>query len=516
MINRTRRRDIGEFTTRKPETVTVEFTRRQRRLHDDLLDVVARILAVLPRPAEREVHDDDDPPAGGELPLRAGAAARRTCSSGKLDRLELMEASDSDEEVDLGFVDEVRGDIEGLLDAGAAARSARTRRSRRSSRCSRTRAGCANNKALVFSTFRHTLAYLATHTAEHRAARRPRPRRRAGRGARRSAPPVRAAEGGPRRDRRPAVVGGRLRGSRLPVLRPAGQLRPAVESDADRAAHRPHRPLRAEERDGRDRQPHHAGHGRCRHLRALPVRGSACSSTRSAAARRSSARSPQDLHDIAESFTLTAESGEERLQQLADNCIRQIREEQELESKQAELFGLNVPGQHWREEIEAAESFWLSPDALQGSVRAYLAGRLGSDSRAPPRRQAAQDAAAQPGGAARAARGLQAAAALARADRPAVGEVAQGRTADARRHVRPGDGGRELPSRSPVRPAPAGEAGGAVPGGGRAVRVSLTVRASELPPACIRSRCTAGAKSVCAQTRRWCRSARMRVSRLHC
>ena len=45
MINRTCRRDIGEFTTCRPETLTVEFTPDQRRLHDDLLDVVSRILA---------------------------------------------------------------------------------------------------------------------------------------------------------------------------------------------------------------------------------------------------------------------------------------------------------------------------------------------------------------------------------------------------------------------------------------------------------------------------------------
>src|SRR5439155_26500997 len=30
LINRTRRRDIGEFTTRKPETLTVEFTADQK------------------------------------------------------------------------------------------------------------------------------------------------------------------------------------------------------------------------------------------------------------------------------------------------------------------------------------------------------------------------------------------------------------------------------------------------------------------------------------------------------
>ena len=45
LINRTRRRDIGEFTVRKPETLTVEFTDGQREVHDKLLEIVARILA---------------------------------------------------------------------------------------------------------------------------------------------------------------------------------------------------------------------------------------------------------------------------------------------------------------------------------------------------------------------------------------------------------------------------------------------------------------------------------------
>jgi len=44
MINRTRRRDIGEFTVRKPETVTIDFTDQQRKLHDDLLATQAAIL----------------------------------------------------------------------------------------------------------------------------------------------------------------------------------------------------------------------------------------------------------------------------------------------------------------------------------------------------------------------------------------------------------------------------------------------------------------------------------------
>src|SRR4029077_9563332 len=43
-INRTRRRDIGEFTSRKPETVEVDFTPPQRQLHDALMDAQRSLL----------------------------------------------------------------------------------------------------------------------------------------------------------------------------------------------------------------------------------------------------------------------------------------------------------------------------------------------------------------------------------------------------------------------------------------------------------------------------------------
>ena len=56
-----------------------------------------------------------------------------------------------------------------------------------------------------------------------------------------------------------------------------------------------------------------------------------------------------------------------------------VREEQELETKQSSLFGLNVPSQSWRDEIHAVETFWLSPEAIQQSVTTYLNARLGSE-----------------------------------------------------------------------------------------------------------------------------------------
>jgi hypothetical protein len=85
----------------------------------------------------------------------------------------------------------------------------------------------------------------------------------------------------------------------------------------------------------------------------------------------------KELHDLADSFNLTQQEREERLRQLADNSIRLLHEEQELESRQAELFGLSIPNQTWQKEIEAAESYWLSPLALQRCVHAYLGERLG-------------------------------------------------------------------------------------------------------------------------------------------
>ena len=84
----------------------------------------------------------------------------------------------------------------------------------------------------------------------------------------------------------------------------------------------------------------------------------------------------KQLHDIAESFELSREERSQRLQQLADNSIRQVREEQELETKQAELFGLNIPNKSWRDEIESFETFWLSAASIQRTVTTYLAARL--------------------------------------------------------------------------------------------------------------------------------------------
>lgn len=376
LINRTRRRDIGEFTTRKPETLIIEFTADQKLLHDELLDVIARILArchgqqnvkfmmtTIRRQAASCLY--------GLAPLLSDILNR------KLDRLELMEASDNDTEVDLGFVDQIATDIERLLEQ-ACNLDPHDPKAEAFARVVLDKSKRANNKALVFSTFRHTLGYLDNHT------------RRAG--------------------LRVGLIHGDVPDDDRAKLRRRFAL-PKEDADAidvllssevgcegldfqfcDLLVNYdlPWNPMRVEQRIGRiDRygQPSETVaivnlitpgtvdadiYERC--LWRIGVFQHAVGGSEEILGKIT-----QELHDIAESFSLSADERAQRLQQLADNGIRQVREEQELESKQSELFGLNVPNQSWRDEIEAAETFWLSPLAIQGSVTTYLAGRLGSE-----------------------------------------------------------------------------------------------------------------------------------------
>jgi superfamily II DNA/RNA helicase len=91
----------------------------------------------------------------------------------------------------------------------------------------------------------------------------------------------------------------------------------------------------------------------------------------------------QQIQEIGESFELSSEKRSERLKQLADNQIRLVLEEQELEDKESQLFGLNVPQKSWETELELAASFWLSPKALQQCVAKYLEDRTASESAYP-------------------------------------------------------------------------------------------------------------------------------------
>ena len=376
MINRTRRRDIGEFTTRKPKTIKIDFTDAQKRLHDDLLDVIAKILA--------RCHGQQNVKFMMTTIRRQAASCLYGLTPlltdillGKLDQVEFMEASDADADVDLRFVDQIRQDIKDVLEQAREL-------DREDPKVStfvdllRNKSEMANNKALVFSTFRHTLGYLYTHT------------------------------------RRSGLRVGLVHGDVAEEERADLRRRFALPKDATDAIDvllssevgcegldfqfcdllvnydLPWNPMRIEQRIGRiDRygQPSQTVaivnfvtpgtvdadiYDRC--LWRIGVFEHAVGGNEEILGTIT-----RKLHDIVASFDLSAEDRARRLQQVADNSIRRVREEEELESRQAELFGLDVPNRSWREEIEAAESFWLSASALQVAIVTYLAARLGSD-----------------------------------------------------------------------------------------------------------------------------------------
>ena len=85
--------------------------------------------------------------------------------SGKLSQLEAMEASDSGDEVDLSFVEQVRGEIEGILDH-ARKLDPHDPKVEAFVKMLQDKNAMGNNKALVFTTFRHTLGYLARHVEQ--------------------------------------------------------------------------------------------------------------------------------------------------------------------------------------------------------------------------------------------------------------------------------------------------------------------------------------------------------------
>lgn len=378
MISRTRRRDIGEFTTRKAETLTVPFTADQQRLHNGLLEVVAQILEYCHGQTNVKFMMTTIRRQAASC-LYGLAPMLRDMLAGKVNQLEFMESSDCDDElVPVTFGDKIRADIRALLDH-AENLDPRDPKIDAFIQVLQDKSHMDNNKALVFSTFRHSLAYLAKHTAQAGI--------------------------------RYGLIHGAIPDEERAELRQRFKLPKESPEAIDVLLSSevgcegldfqfcdllvnydlPWNPMKIEQRIGRiDRYGQQSEtvaivnlvtpgtvdadiYERC--LMRIGVFQQAIGGNEEILGEIT-----EELHNIADSFTLSPEEREARLRQLADNGIRQIREEQELESKQAELFGLNLPTQTWNDELKAAESSWLAPAALENAVSSYLASRLQSDS----------------------------------------------------------------------------------------------------------------------------------------
>lgn len=377
LINRTRRRDIGEFTTRRPQTVAVPYTRDQRALHDRLMDTLARILAACHgrqnvRFMMSTVRRQAASCLYGLAPFMEDILNRH------LDRLEGMDYG-SDHAPDLGFVDGVRGDIESII---RTARSLDPVDPKADAFLGviREKVAMARNKALVFSTFRHTLAYLGRLLDED--------------GVR-----FGVIHGGvPEHDRRDI----RRRFSLPKESSDAIDVLLSSEVGCEGLDFQfcdmlvnydlPWNPMRIEQRIGRlDRHGQESEaiaivnlvtpdtvdyeiYDRC--LLRLGIFEHAVGGNEEILGELGA-----ELQSIGESFNLTPAQMRDRLRQLADNVIRRREEEERIESAQGELFGLGQVVADWKKEVEDAESPWTVPIAIQRCVNLYLRRLLESPER---------------------------------------------------------------------------------------------------------------------------------------
>lgn len=375
LINRTRRRDIGNFTTRKPQTLTIPFTKDQQPLHDDLLNLIARILAFC--------HGQQNVKFMMTTLRRQAASCLyglapflRNILNGNLEKIieaELDVGYDADPEMDLAFVNEVRAEIKQLVDR-ADNLDPHDPKVEAFVKVLQDKAKMLNNKALVFSTFRHTLSYLVRHV-EPTGLRYGLIHGSVPDGERAS---LRHRFSLPKEDPEALDV---LLSSEVGCEGLDFQFCDLlVNYDL------PWNPMRVEQRIGRiDRYGQKSEtvaivnlitpgtvdadiYQRC--LWRIGVFHNAIGGSEEILGELS-----QQIQDIGESFELSPEEREARLSQLADNEIRQVQEEEALEDKQAQLFGLNVPSKTWEKDIEEAESFWLSPKAIQQCVTSYLTDR---------------------------------------------------------------------------------------------------------------------------------------------
>lgn len=370
LISRTRRRDIGSFTTRKPETFEVDFTSEQQVVHDLLLDLAGRIsaskghgqsldfiLSTLQRQAASSLN--------GLAPFVEDLLAR------KLTAEELSEADVDTDVIDasplVAFGEEIRD-----LARQASALTTDPKLDRLLAYVGEKQQ-LPNNKLLVFSTFRHTLRYLVDHLAQT--------------GVR-----VGLVHGGvpddERRDLRSRFAKSPGEPDAIDVLLSSEVGTEGLDyqfCDALVNYDLPWNPMRIEQRIGRIDRRGQASESVA--IKNLIVSGTVDAVIfercleRIGVFKRALGGSEAILGDltreirkIGDDLTLTVAERDARLRQLADNRIGRIQEQEQLEERESALFGL--PLRKLDEEgIEQAASPWLAPDQLRHLVRRYLASR---------------------------------------------------------------------------------------------------------------------------------------------
>lgn len=375
MLNRTRRKDIQDFCARKATTVRAPFTEAQRALHDALLRFeagalaalhdskgVAFMMSTLRRQAASCIH-------GLEPYLKDLIQCRceQLADEPDLDLDELLKGSDA-----LGaFTSEAKHllelakqlppedpKIDGVLEI------------------IRKKGKQENNKIILFSTFRHTLAYV---------------RKRLEQAGVRVGQVDGSVPDETRRDLREAFQRPKADPDALDIL-----LFTEVGSEGldyqfcDTMINYdlPWNPMRIEQRIGRiDRRGQKSDivniyniitedtvdadiYERC--LLRIGVFERSIGECEAILGELGT-----EIEKIVVATELDEEGRRKKLAVIADQKIRQMQEMTKLEEQQRDLFGFDLSEYTTAKAIQAADNRWISPDALTHLVYRYLNERLG-------------------------------------------------------------------------------------------------------------------------------------------
>ncbi len=376
IINRTRRRDIGEFTIRKPETVIIPFTPAQQHLHDELLRIQAEIFSRL--------H--------GEINVKFMMTTIRrqaaSCLFGlapfledilnrHLDELSWEEADNTGWVPQENTISSIQEQIQALLE-NAHSLEPNDPKLAALQNIIRDKQNLPNNKVMLFSSFRHTLQYLYKNLIKE--------------GFR-----VAMIHGGTSDEERVLF---RSRFEKPREDNDCLDLLLFSEIGCEGLDYQfcdcivnydlPWNPMRIEQRIGRiDRNGQKSEsvaivnlitpgtvdadiYERC--LVRIGVFNNALGDCEEILGEIT-----KEIKNIAENYELSEEERKLKFQQLADNKIRLIQEQEALEQKQKELFGIRLPQDQMNKEIEDATSFWLSPVSIQRLITLYLQRVCGRD-----------------------------------------------------------------------------------------------------------------------------------------
>ncbi len=376
IINRTRRRDIGNFTIRKPETVNVELSHSQKRLHDELLNIQKDVFLQLHRDNNVKfmmttIRRQAASCIYGLVPFLEDIVTRH------IDELTLDEYNDDDILGRFENIDSIQSRIQNIIQQ-AKLLDPHDPKLVALIKIIKEKQELANNKIMLFSSFRHTLNYIRSNLDLL--------------------------------DIRVGLVHGGTPDEERNDLRNRFELNRDEEDAIDVMLFSevgcegldyqfcdcivnydlPWNPMRIEQRIGRiDRNGQKSEsvaiinlitpgtvdadiYERC--LIRIGVFDQALGGSEEILGKIS-----REIRDIAENYNLSDDERKIKLQQIADNEIRLIQEQEALEQKQLELFGIRLPRDQIQEEIDEASSYWLGPNSLFRLVTLYLKNACGNE-----------------------------------------------------------------------------------------------------------------------------------------